>query len=271
MELGAGVEYRVQLEDETGDYQRINDAIAAVDAGENDEQLLLQELQEEGEWRSTTAPAAVAAVHCRAAVAVSEYDRLRLRAQHKFEQATEQMRRTVASGQRTSVTATSTAAATPTATTTTVTAARTGTRSLSSLSSLPLSDWLSTGRPLPLRSANELAWQRELQCQSLMSGGDFTVEQAAKAGVSLSNVVVRAASYRQALSDLSVAMSSMAKPLSPADRDDRSDVDVTVQRMQQQYQQVTTHVRRLATLTRHTSRTAHWPVALPPIFCLRNS
>ena len=260
VELSGGVEYRVQLEEDTDDSQRMHDTIAALDAGEDDEQLQPDEHQRGDEWRDTRyQPLHSTGADGPPSAAISEYEQLRLRTQHEFESATKQVQRAAASGGvetrvhnsqeagSRSLWATQSSPSASSPHDALLTAAVTGAaatlsvRSLSTLSNLPLSEWLSSGRPLPLRSAAESAWQRELECQYAESSiEESATEQVVEADVSLADVVVKAASYRQSLGKLAATMRFAAEPQSTAHSKLRSAVHVALGDMQQQYHKVTT-------------------------------
>ena len=279
-EVGGGVVYRVQLDDEADEYARVSDAIAAMEAGEDDELLELEERHQqlchprqqrlEDETRQEAAGRDVGAV--------SEYEQLRKRAQHEFEQLTEQVTRAVASGDKsdTGVTqhsdvaapttafsplhssATSSPRSEPSFIAPTLAASNTSTaaaspsvpspapRSLSSLSSVPLSAWLSTGRPLPLRSAGDAAWQRELECQSVAAGAagaeaereaeeEQEAEQTTVDGP-MGDALAKCANYRTALDTLAGPVPVQHAPLT-AHSNDRSALEAALRGLRQQQQQ----------------------------------
>ena len=278
-----GAVYRVQLEDETDDYQRINDAIAAIDAGDEDDQLERDEQpQHDDEAREAASRATTGAD--RHPAALNQYEQLRLRVQLEFDRVSEQVKRSVASSgwwvdetmaephndaapafeplsssppplpspppPSSASPTTATTAGTATSSTATVNSTS---RSLSSLSNLALSEWLSTGRPLPLRSTGEVGWQRELESQSaLFPPGRRGPEQAAGTSLSLGGVLANAASYRKALSDLTAPLSGAEKPLLAAHSTDRSAVDAILASTERHFHKVR-HTALLYTTARAES------------------
>ena len=263
LDVSGRVVYRVQLEDDSDDYQRVNDAIAAIEAGEEDEQLQWAEQQrdEADERQRPTSRASTGANH-QSLGAISQYEQLRLRVQQQFEEATETVKRTVANSERANGgsihaqrhdtseagerASTSLAPSTLSSSSAAASAALTATpsgdttsRSLAGLTNLPLSDWLSTGRPLPLQSVSAVAWQRELeaQCALAVEPQCAVQQQPAHGTVWLSDVLPRAASYRQALSKLAASVSCSPEALLAANSRDRLAVDATLHSMQRQRQQ----------------------------------
>ena len=77
------------------------------------------------------------------------------------------------------------------------------------LSSLRLSAWLSSGRPLPLRSVRDPSWQRELEGEAALAPSPFPPQQSPPCAASLA--------LQRHLSGLSVAASAYATALHSAE------------------------------------------------------